>query len=453
MTFPLPLPIADPELAAALSARLDLVEERLRGAVTHADLLADSASRHLVNAGGKRLRSLLTLLAAQLGEGQRPEVIDAAVVVELTHLATLYHDDVMDSAPVRRGAPTAHEVWGNSVAILTGDLLFARASRVVAGLGPEAVRIQAETFERLCLGQLHETVGPGAGDNAIEHYLQVLADKTGSLIATAARFGAMFAGCEPTVVELTHLATLYHDDVMDAAPMRRGAPTAHEVWGNSVAILTGDLLFARASRVVSGLGPEAVRIQAETFERLCLGQLHETVGPGAGDNAIEHYLQVLADKTGSLIATAARFGAMFAGCEPPVVAQVTSYGELAGVAFQLADDVIDVRSAAEVTGKTPGTDLRERVATMPVLLLRERVAAGAGAEDRALLAAIDGDLTSDARLAEVVAALGRHSVVDETSEKARSWGDEAIAAIAGLPAGEVKDALVAFADALVSRAG
>jgi len=90
---------------------------------------------------------------------------------------------------------------------------------------------------------------------------------------------------------------------------------------------------------------------------------------------------------------------------------------------------------------------------MPVLLLRERVAAGGGVEDRALLAAIDGDLTSDVRLAEVVAALGRHSVVDETSEKARSWGDQAIAAIAGLPAGEVKDALVAFADALVSRAG
>lgn len=334
MTFPLPLPFADPELATALSARLDLVEERLRGAVAHQDLLADSASRHLVNAGGKRLRSMLTLLTAQLGEGQRPEVIDAAVVVELTHLATLYHDDVMDSAPLRRGAPTAHEVWGNSVAILTGDLLFARASRVVAGLGPEAVRIQAETFERLCLGQLHETVGPGPGDDPIEHYLQVLADKTGSLIATAARFGAMFAGCEP-----------------------------------------------------------------------------------------------------------------------PVVHQVTIYGELAGVAFQLADDVIDVRSAAEVTGKTPGTDLRERVATMPVLLLRARVASRADAEDAALLAAIDGDLTNDAQLAQVVSALGQHSVVDETSEKARSWGDRAIDAIDGLAPGDVKDALVAFADALVARAG
>ncbi len=204
------------------------------------------------------------------------------------------------------------------------------------------------------------------------------------------------------VVELTHLATLYHDDVMDSAPTRRGAPAAHEVWGNSVAILTGDLLFARASAVVAGLGPQAVRIQAETFERLCLGQLHETVGPGEDDDAIEFYLQVLADKTGSLIATSARFGAMFAGCEPTVVQQVTRYGELAGVAFQLADDVIDLRSDAATTGKTPGTDLREGVATMPVLLLRRRVAAGGSEADVSLLEAIDSDLSDDAALADVV---------------------------------------------------
>src|SRR5690625_6909083 len=112
------------------------------------------------------------------------------MVVELTHLATLYHDDVMDSAPIRRGAPSVHEVWGNSVAILTGDLLFARASRIVAGLGPEAVILQAETFERLCLGQWRESVGPSGDEDPIEHYLEGLADKTGSLIASAARFGA-----------------------------------------------------------------------------------------------------------------------------------------------------------------------------------------------------------------------------------------------------------------------
>ena len=161
-------PLGNAALEAAITPRLALVEERLRDAVAQSDRLADATSRHLVDAGGKRLRPVLTLLTAQLGDGSRPEVVDAAVVAELTHLATLYHDDVMDDAPTRRGAPSAHEVWGNSVAILTGDLLFARASMVVAGLGPAAVRLQAETFERLCLGQLHETVGPDVGEDPVE---------------------------------------------------------------------------------------------------------------------------------------------------------------------------------------------------------------------------------------------------------------------------------------------
>jgi heptaprenyl diphosphate synthase len=254
------------------------------------------------------------------------------------------------------------------------------------------------------------------------------------------------------VVELTHLATLYHDDVMDSAPTRRGAPSAHEVWGNSVAILTGDLLFARASRVVAGLGPDAVRIQAETFERLCIGQLHETVGPAPGADPVAHYLQVLADKTGSLIGTSARFGAMFAGCDRSIVRQVTDYGERAGVAFQLADDVIDLRSNAETTGKTPGTDLREGVATMPVLALRARVAQAPEPGDVALLERISGDLSDDAALADVVAELANHSVVDETAALARHWSREARGAIGPLPDGPVKEALESFADALVARA-
>jgi heptaprenyl diphosphate synthase len=240
---------------------------------------------------------------------------------------------------------------------------------------------------------------------------------------------------------------------MDSAPTRRGAPAAHEVWGNSVAILTGDLLFARASSVVAGLGPEAVRIQASTFERLCLGQLHETVGPDDGEDAVQHYLQVLADKTGSLIATSARFGAMFAGCNRAVVEQVTHYGELAGVAFQIADDVLDIRSDGDVSGKTPGTDLREGVATMPVLLLRQHAAGPDGtAKDAALLAAIGGDLTDDTVLAGVVARLREHPVLDQTASLAGQWSDRAVTAIDGLPDGEVKDALITFAKALVARA-
>ena len=334
MTTALALPLHDDALAERLSGRVELVEELLRDAVTYADPIAHDASRHLVDAGGKRLRPLLTLLTAELGDGNRREVIDAAAVVELTHLATLYHDDVMDSAPLRRGAPSAHEVWGNSVAILTGDLLFARASSIVSGLGPEAVRIQAQTFERLCLGQLHETVGPRPDEDPVEHYLQVLADKTASLIATSARFGAMFAGCRPDVVRT-----------------------------------------------------------------------------------------------------------------------VTQFGEVVGVAFQLADDVIDLTSDGSVTGKTPGTDLREGVPTMPALLLRSRAArTPVGSRDRDVVALLDSDLTSDADLAVAVEALREHEVVALTRRRAVELARQAVTELGPLPSGPVKDALVAFADALVDRA-
>ena len=139
-----------------------------------------------------------------------------------------------------------------------------------------------------------------------------------------------------TVVELTHLATLYHDDVMDEAPIRRGRVSANQRWDNSVAILTGDFLFSRASDILADLGPEAVRIQARTFERLVTGQIRETVGATDGEDAVAHHLMVLADKTGSLIATSAQFGAMFSGCDQPTIDTLTRYGERIGVAFQLA---------------------------------------------------------------------------------------------------------------------
>jgi len=238
----------------------------------------------------------------------------------------------------------------------------------------------------------------------------------------------------------------------DCAPLRRGAPAAHEVWGNSVAILVGDLLFARASTTVAHLGPEAVLIQAGTFERLCLGQLHESMGPRAGDDPVRHYLQVLADKTASLIATSARLGAMYGGCAPDVVETVAAFGERIGVAFQLADDVLDLTSDGATSGKTPGTDLREQVPTMPVLLLRERAAATGDPADVALVARLDGDLSDDAVLADTVAALRAHDVVRETRERASALIAEAVELLAPLPAGPVRDSFVSFADALVDRA-
>src|ERR687889_1367433 len=171
------------DLGGRLAEGLGRVEEALLTAVGSEHAFVREAAGHLVAAGGKRFRPLLALLAAELGNPTAPGVVESAVVCELTHLATLYHDDVMDEAAVRRGAPSANSRWGNSVAILVGDYLFARAADIAATLGPEAVRLQARTFARLVHGQIAETVGPRPGVDPVDHYLHVIAEKTGSLIA------------------------------------------------------------------------------------------------------------------------------------------------------------------------------------------------------------------------------------------------------------------------------
>ncbi len=317
----------DKELLNQIEKSLELVEIELQEATENSDKILQQAARHLIDAGGKRVRAVLTLLASLLGDGATKDVIDAAAVVELTHLATLYHDDVMDDAPTRRGVPTAQNVYGNSVAILVGDLLLARASRIGVALGIEAIDLQAKTFERLCIGQLNETLGPKPTDDPIEHYIQVLADKTGSLIAASATLGAMLG------------------------------------------------------------------------------------------NAPTQYLSALSE-----------------------------FGEKVGVAFQLIDDVIDI-SEAGPSGKTPGTDLRAGVPTMPVLLLRNKT-------DQAsidLLKKIDGDLSSDKQLAQVVKLLREHQVADEAYQEAIRWANESIAALDVLPDGQTKRALIHFAEAVIKR--
>ena len=328
------VPDADDAFSASVTERLDAVESRMREVVATSDDMVRWTARHLLDAGGKRVRPLLTLLAGSFGDMSRDAVIDAAVLVELTHLATLYHDDVMDDAPTRRGARTAHEVWSNSVAILTGDFLFARASALSSTLGPEAVLIHAETFERLCLGQLHETVGPSPEDDPFAHYLSVLADKTASLIASAGRLGALQAGCEPAVADV----------------------------------------FAR-------------------------------------------------------------------------------YGEKVGVAFQLADDVLDLRSDPETSGKTPGTDLKEGVPTMPTLLVRRR-AASPEADPRTarLVSLLDAARDGGPALDDALALLREDEAVEETAAMARSLGAEAVAILEELPDAPGRAALIDFTHALIDRA-
>jgi heptaprenyl diphosphate synthase len=272
------------------------------------------------------------------------------------------------------------------------------------------------------------------------------------LTLLAAQFGDSTAtGVVPSavVVELTHLATLYHDDVMDEAPLRRGAASANARWDNTVAILTGDFLFARASDLLADLGPEAVRIQARTFERLCTGQIRETVGPDVGEDPIAHHVSVLADKTGSLIATAGRFGAMMSGADDAVIETMAAFGERIGVAFQLADDLVDIGSAHEQSGKTPGTDLREGVATLAVLYART----SSDPADTRLIELTSGPIHDDAEHAEALALLRAHPAMQRARDEAHGWADEARSALAPLPAGPARDALEMLCDYVVERTG
>jgi len=324
------LTLPDPALEAELRDGLRQVEELLRTSVKSDYPFVTETSRHLVDAGGKRFRPLLVLLAASFGDPHAPGVVPAAAVVELTHLATLYHDDVMDEAAQRRGVASANARWDNTVAILTGDFLFARASDLLADLGPEAVRIQARTFERLVVGQIRETVGPAPGEDAVAHYLSVVADKTGSLIATSGRFGAMLSGAEESVVD----------------------------------VLTG-------------------------------------------------------------------------------------YGERIGVAFQLSDDLLDVASDADESGKTPGTDLREGVATLPVLHVR-RSEDPADVRLRQLLL---GPISDDADHAEALQLLRAHPAMESARAEVRRCADEARGLLAGLPDISARAALESLCDAVVERTG
>ena len=218
------------------------------------------------------------------------------------------------------------------------------------------------------------------------------------------------------VVEITHLATLYHDDVMDEAEKRRGADSVNKRWNNTLAILTGDFLFAKASQILASLGPEAVLLQAETFERLVSGQIHETVGPDEDVDSIHHYLQVLSDKTGSLIATSARFGGMFSGLPAPALNALSAYGEALGVAFQIADDILDIASESKDSGKTPGTDLKEGVLTLPMLFVLD----AKRIEDETLIELLGKPLT-DAETDLSLSLLRKHGAMLQARDEAEKY--------------------------------
>ncbi len=274
-----------------------------------------------------------------------------------------------------------------------------------------------------------------------------------TLVLLAAHFGnPRDARIVPAAVaiELTHLATLYHDDVMDEAAVRRATPSANARWDNTVAILTGDFLFARASRILADLGAEAIRIQAETFGRLVTGQIAETIGPRPDEDPLDHYLSVITEKTASLIATSGQFGAMFSGAPPGIAARITPACAALGVAFQLSDDILDVASESAQSGKTPGTDLREGVRTLPVL----HALRSAGPGDARLVELLGlGELTDPALHAEALGLLRAHPAMQTARADLRRWSDAAREEILALPDVPARAAFEALCTYVVERTG
>jgi heptaprenyl diphosphate synthase len=319
----------------------------------------------------------------------------------------------------------------------------ALAAEVVEGLAlvEDGLREAAKTQHDL-LGQT-AAYGVGAGGKRFR----------ATLVLLAAQFGnARDPRIVPAAVaiELTHLATLYHDDVMDEADVRRGMASANARWDNSVAILAGDFLFARASRILADLGPDAIRIQAETFARLVAGQIDETIGPRPGEDPLEHYLTVITEKTASLIATSGQFGAMFSDASPEVVTRIAAACEAIGVAWQLSDDLLDVASESAQSGKTPGTDLREGVLTLPML----HALRSAGPGDTRLVELLNrGELTDPDLHAEALALLRAHPAMEMARADTRRWAATARDEILALPNVPARAAFEAMCEFVAERTG
>ena len=251
------------------------------------------------------------------------------------------------------------------------------------------------------------------------------------------------------VIELVHLATLYHDDVMDEAEVRRGTPTANVRWGNNVAILAGDYLFATASRLVSRLGPEAVRLIAETFAQLVTGQMREARGAAQGVDSIEHYLKVVYEKTACLIAAAGRFGGMFSGVDEDQVERLSRLGGIVGTAFQISDDIIDIGSDSHESGKLPGTDVREGVRTLPMLYALQETGPD-GARLRELLA---GPVDNDEAVLEALTLLRASPGMAKAKDFLAQYAEQARRELTLLPEVAGRGALETLVEYTVSRHG
>ncbi|WP_431952748.1 polyprenyl synthetase family protein [Actinacidiphila sp. bgisy167] len=334
MTTPgkFPLHFRHARLQSVIQEGLADVENLLHASVKSDLPLLDEVSHHLITAGGKRFRPALTLLAAEFGDRDAPAVVKAAAAVELTHLATLHHDDVMDEALVRRGVASVNARWGNRMAVRSGDFLLARATQLAVSLGSDVLQSHGGVLRRLVRGQALEVNGPREGQDPVEHYFEVIADKTGALVAAATRFGALLAGADGHTVRL-----------MD------------------------------------------------------------------------------------------------------------EFGERIGVAFQLADDILDISGEVGEFGKRIGTDLRRGVPTLPVLLIRSTSPVAGDATDSRLRLLLQEDLTDDTRHAEALHLIRRHPAFAEARARTLRQAESARDLLAHLRRNPARTVLEDLCTAVIER--
>ena len=236
-------------------------------------------------------------------------------------------------------------------------------------------------------------------------------------------------------VELVHLASLYHDDVMDEAVKRRNVPSVNARWGNLVAIVAGDFLLARSAEIAASLGTEVAGLLAATLARLCQGQIAEVRACYQVERDEQAYLTAVADKTAALMSTACRIGALTAGLDRADVDALTRFGECLGMVFQIRDDVLDIVADESELGKPPGQDLVEGIYTLPVQ--RALADRRAGAELRALL----GRPLDEEAVALARGLVARSSGIAASAAVARRYAEEAVEATQALSSGPVPKAL------------
>ncbi len=314
---------------------------------------------------------------------------------------------------------------------------------VGANRAPEWLAPDLERVEKLLLATAGSSQNPLVSE-ASTHLIKAGGKRVRPLIvvlsARAGQSGLVGTDRAAAAVELIHLASLYHDDVIDETDVRRGVPTPQAKWGTAIAVLAGDYLFASGCALGAQAGGEVPILLACAITEVCEGQIAETECLGDPSRKASEYLDTIRLKTATLFRAAAELGAATSAATPEERARLVAFGENFGIAFQIVDDLLDLVGDPENTGKTPGTDLKEGVFTMPVLLACER--------DPALLSRLArGDRDLDAML-PMIEATGALSL---TATEAAAYAHKAVDALEGLPATEWRLALATLVDGVLAQ--